>query len=776
MKRVVTAIVAATAALLMTVVATVNAGPSLGFEPNHGQFHAQFEYRWRGAGIDVYLDGDGAAFVLSPEQCGVASKVVRLRPICASEVATLRAKRPLRARLNYLRGDDSTTWLRDLRTYGEVVYDDVFPGIDLLFRVDGAVPLEYDFVVRPGADAGRVAFTLSGAEAIELGPDGSLELLVGGGELSQHRPIAYQMIAGARSPVSVAYRLEADGAIGFDVGPYDEALELVIDPVVSYTTYLGGSAWDLASGIAVDGAGAVYLTGESDSDDFPAPGPSPAPAGPTDAFVAKLDPMASALEYVTFIGGSLSDLGCRIDVDASGGVVVTGVTDSTDFPTVAPAQSGFAGGRDAFVVSLDPSGSTIVYSTYLGGTGEDVGLNVALDPAGDAIVVGLTQSPDFPMLRPFQGAYGGVEDGFVSRFSSAGQLEWSTFLGGGEADSVLDVAIDPGGALLLVGDTQSSDFPTQLPLQPAGGAGDAFVSKMRPDGSGLIYSTYLGGTDWDSGQGIAVDASGDAYVTGFTWSTDFPLRAPVQATLLEGDAFVTKLSSAGDAMVYSTYLGGMYEDQATAIGVDADGSAYVSGWTDSEDFPLASPIQPIFSGVFDLFATKLTPAGDAWDWSTYLGGSDFEDSYDATVGGDGSLYIVGSSWSVDVPTTVGVVQPLPADPASFLPDGVVIKLEPSGVRLVEVTQLMAVRAPSSADVHLEWQPVVSADGYNVWRTDDKTLIRDAREPGAPPVIEAVAGCRPAAVAACTDVGAVADVTRPLLFYQIRAVRDGLEGP
>jgi hypothetical protein len=382
-----------------------------------------------------------------------------------------------------------------------------------------------------------------------------------------------------------------------------------------YSTYLGGSADDGGNGIAVDGAGNAYVTGTTVSTDFPTANPLQATcAGISDAFVTKLNAAGNALVYSTYLGGSRYDVGNGIAVDGAGNAYVTGFTDSTNFPTANALQATFGGGvngEDAFVAKLNATGHALVYSTYLGGS-DDEGNGIAVDGSGNAYITGRTLLSTFPTANSLQATFGGgFADAFVSKLNAAGNaLVYSTFLGGSGDEAGKGIAVDGAGNAYVTGFTSSTDFPTTNPLQATSGGGvygeDAFVAKLNATGNALVYSTYLGGSGDDFGDGIAVDGAGNAYVTGSTDSTDFPTANPLQATCAGvSDAFVTKLNAAGNALVYSTYLGGSDGDGGDGIAVDGAGNAYVTGFTSSTDFPTANPLQATYAGVSDVFVTKV---------------------------------------------------------------------------------------------------------------------------------------------------------------------------
>jgi hypothetical protein len=538
--------------------------------------------------------------------------------------------------------------------------------------------LEFDFLVAPGANPAPISFHLTGAQGMKTDDSGNLVISSAAGEVLLHKPVAYQEQQGARQAVDARFLLKSGNKVSFELGDYDRSRELVIDPSVSYeySTYLGGTDDDEGYAIAFDSSGNAYVTGQTASSNFPDVG-GVAPNtlhGTANVFVTKIAPSGSSLIYSTYVGGSSSDSGNGIAVDASGDAFVAGGTSSSNFPTTSGAfqtKLGTGATGNAFVFELSADGSTLTYCTYLGGSGNDVALGIALDSAGNAYPVGETSSTDFPTSpNPLQGYVAGSKaSGFVTKLNSLGTaLVYSTYLGGSSAgDFAGAVALDSSDNVYVTGQTFSSSFPTTTGAfqtkcgSCSGGDSDAFVTKLSPTGSALVYSTFLGGSGTDIGDGIAVDSSGSAYVTGLTGSTDFPLQSALQAALGGADdAFVTKLNPAGSALVYSTFLGGSQPDGAVTFGasiaVDSSGYAYLTGQTSSTDFPLQSALQSTYGGgSTDAFVSEINSTGSALAFSTYLGGSQDEDdsgSYGAiavdSVGAN--IYVTGSTLSINFPT------------------------------------------------------------------------------------------------------------------------------
>jgi uncharacterized repeat protein (TIGR01451 family) len=556
------------------------------------------------------------------------SSVVRLRFEGANPTPEVVGADRLPGTVNYFLGDDPNQWYTNLPTYGGIIYRDLYRGIDLHYA--GAMGtaghmslLKGTYTVAPGADPTRIRWRYAGAASVRLDqvtgnllielpssniiPDSQSQLI-------ERAPVAWQSINGRRVPVSARYALAADGSIGFVLGRYDPVYPLTLDPALTYSTYLGGSGYDYGYDIALDAHGNTYVVGYTNSVDFPTLNPAQPDfgggLGAGDVFVVKLDPTGSNLVYATYLGGRGNDRGLGIALDADGNAYVTGDTTSIDFPTQNPIQPISGGGGpfegDAFVAKLDATGSGLVYATYLGGIGDEIGYDIALDAGGKAYVAGYTSSTNFPIAN----------------------------------------AVQPDPA-----------FPQGLNI-----LGDAFVTTII-SASGVYtwgYSTYLGGTDWDEAHGIAVDALGNAYVTGNTRSMDFPTMKPVQpvfggGSFNRGDAFVTQIISASEVYTwgYSTYLGGTGSDTGYGIALDGSGNTYVIGETASTDFPTANPFQAANAGEQDVFVTKVISASGVytWDYSTYLGGDGTDIGRDITVDADGNAYLTGYAFSANFPTT-----------------------------------------------------------------------------------------------------------------------------
>ncbi|HKS95148.1 MAG TPA: SBBP repeat-containing protein, partial [Terriglobia bacterium] len=592
---------------------------------------------------------------------------------------------------NYFAGNNADEWRTHIPNYARVEYQHVYPGIDLIYYGNQG-QIESDFVVAPGADPGAIRLRIEGGSSIRIDERGDLELGIAGGAVRLEHPRVYQHRGGMAHAVPGKFTLEGDHQVGFQVGAYDRRSPLVIDPVVVYATYLGGTSNNLAEGVAVDSSGNAYLTGQTLAVNFPiANAIQKGLVAGADAFVTKFNAQGSALAYSTYLGGTLADNATSIAVDDSGNAYVTGSTLSADFPlknaiqaTCLGCTSGLA---DVFVTKISADGSALVYSTFLGGTKGNTPGAIAADSSGSAYVIGTTTSVDFPLASAIQGALKGSSDAFVTKFNSSGsQLVYSTFLGGTSTENGQWIAVDSTGNAYVTGTTSSTDFPVVTPAIQgscrACGSGKTspWVAEINAAGSALVYSTFLGGTGGsDASQGIAVDGAGNAYVTGQATSKDFPLANAFQSALKgASDAFVTKINAGGSSLLYSTYLGGTNAENAVhgSIAVDEFGNAYLTGDTKSPDFPLVNQVQRSLLGADDAFVAVFNSTGSALFFSSYLGGTGSDEGRGIAVDNSGNAYIMGSTNSLNFPVTAGVFQPACNACSSTVTDAFLAKLSP----------------------------------------------------------------------------------------------------
>ena len=685
----------------------------LHFEPNQGQTDEPVKFLARGAGYQMFLTSTEAVMVLrqpdekpsaiSRQRSGKQSlidpkldtrhselqSVVRMKLVGANPDAEVSGLDQLPGKVNYFIGNDPKKWRTNIPTYGKVKYHNVYPGVDLVYYGNQR-QLEYDFVVAPGSDPKAIKLAFDGADKFER--DGSdLVIRTASGSLRMHKPLVYQEVAGVKKEISAAFVLNPIenpklASVGFQVASYDGSRPLVIDPVLSYSTYLGGGGSEFdTGGVTVDCAGNAYVTGGTISPDFPTANPVPAAhGGGADIFVAKLNSIGSELIYSTYVGGSGNEYypALRpITVDSTGNVYITGSTTSADFPVTPGAfQAAFAGGgSDAFVTKLTATGDSLVYSTYLGGgragrlccAASDLGTAVAVDLDGNAYVVGFTDADDFPVTAGvFQVAPGGGgSDGFITKLNATGStLVYSSFIGGGSSDHPTTVAVDLTGNAYVSGSTGSANFPTTAgSYQTAygGGENDVFITKINAQGAALLYSTFLGGSDRDDVLSMHLDDLGNVYVAGRSGASDmalignFPITEGAFQTVARGriEGFVAKLNASRNNLVYSTYLGGSGSESLNGLAVDSLGQAYIAGSTDSADFPTQSPLQ-FYSGGNDAFVVKLNATGSALVYSTYLGGSSGDSAFSIALDCLGNAYVVGLTNSANFPTTGGAFQPV----------------------------------------------------------------------------------------------------------------------
>jgi len=600
------------------------------FEANRGQAPGDVRFVARGSGFRLLLTSSEAIIVPDPAPATgpAAPAPASVRPSLPGGMATssrtirmtfpgakpgrLVPESPLPGTVNYLRGPSPADWLTGIPTWAGIRWRDAWPGVDVVFSSrDGR--LCYDFVLAPGASPGRIRIAFEGAAGVAVDPAGELAITTASGVLRHQRPLVYQQTPAGREPLAGRFcpaPAPARGgdapAIGFEAEWKHPELALVIDPTMVYSSFLGGSDGDAGFGVAVDNQGFIYLAGDTYSADFPLQNPYDASQGGSlDLFVAKLTPDGQELVYCTFLGGSGRD---SLDVTASGGgfaidgsgqVHLAGITESSNFPQANAYDPWYGGQGDAFVTKLNAAGNGLVFSTYLGGSGVDAAGALSLDPTGNMYGCGQTGSTNFPVLSAYQSSRKGSKDAFAAKFSPAGQL---------------------------------------------------------------AYATYLGGGGDDVGYGIDVDGGGQAYVTGMTKSGDFPITAGAWQPSRPGleDAFVTKLNAAGNGLVYSTYLGGSYNDQGFSILVNSAGEAYVMGSTVSLNFPTTSgACFPAHRGLTDVFITRLNGSGSAPVYSTYFGGYGVDYAFGMALGGDGCLHLTGQTGSTNFPD----FRPLP-----YLPD------------------------------------------------------------------------------------------------------------
>ncbi|MGA8677168.1 MAG: SBBP repeat-containing protein [Candidatus Acidiferrales bacterium] len=707
----------------------------LAFEENQGQTSPQVRFLSRGGGYELFLTSQEVVLGLRQPMStrtarrdravrlrvdGKTSEVekvgyLRMRLKGANQTLEIAGAGRLPGRVNYFIGNDPKKWQIDVPAYSEVRYHGVYPGVDLVFYGNQRV-LEYDFIVAPGADPELIALDVEGAQKLQINSKGNVAMRVGAGEVELQKPAVYQEKDGERREIAGNYLITNDHEVRFSIAGYDHTRPLTIDPVLTYSTYIGGEALDFATGIALDAAGDAYIAGSTTSTKFPSMNPV-SPTAPLDlslgtAFVSELNPAGTALLYSTYLGGSgntvLGEGANAIAVDGSGNIYVTGFTGSSDFPlSTSPFQStppaSVTSAGAAFVTKLAPSASglaQLAYSSYLGGNVLDSGQGIAVDGSGNAFVVGVTQSSNFPTqgTQIIPGPTNPAGNAFLTKInttaSGTASLVYSTLLGGtsaassfvGFGDIAFAVALN-GADAYVVGGTSATNFPTTGTAivgsagcganNGSGSGGSAFISVIDTTAQALTYSHCLSGNAAEVALGVnlgpGVPAAANAtiaYITGVTDSSNFPVTPnsiPPAGTVTFGVAFVSLVDTSSGTLQYSTFLGGTGGDDGFAIGSDSQGNAYVTGITNSTDFPITQGalIETNSNPTYGVaFVTKVSPNGQgAADlvYSTFFGGQTANSLSTPDLGqgiavAGTNAYITGEMSSPDMPVTSGVFQ------------------------------------------------------------------------------------------------------------------------
>ena len=637
----------------------------LSFVANHGQSDKNVQFIARGSGYSLGLAP--TTFTLAVGNSRSRASVLQATLLGSNAAANLTGLEQQITKTNYFIGRDPRKWQTNVPNYAKVKYSGVYPGVDLVFYGNQSV-IEYDFTVAPGTDPNVIALGFEGVSNLRVDEQGDLLLRTDAGEIRQSKPVVYQQIDNGKQMVPASYRIKGKNQIAFQIANYDRSKPLVIDPTLAFSTFLGGSGMDRGDGIAVDASGNAYITGNTFSSNFPVtPGAfqtQKAGIGESDAFVTKMNATGTALIYSTYFGGSNRDAGNDIALDSAGNAYITGLTDSSDLPTTPGAfrtSPVLSDEFDSFAMKLNATGTALVYSTYVGPISAS---GIAVDAAGNAYLTGQANADHPTTPGAFQTTPGGSSDAFVTKLNSTGTaLVYSTFLGGSGFDFGSEIAIDSAGNAYVTGQAQVGFPVTAGAFQTVfNGGSDAFVTKLNSTGTALIYSTFLGGGGTDNGVGVAINAAGNAYVTGVTDSSNFPVTAGAfQGSKAAGqDAFVAELNVAGNALAYSTFLGGDGNDFGNDIAVDTAGNASVAGLTGSTDFPTtADAIQSAYAGNNDGFVTRVNASGTALVFSSYFGGSNGDSAFALALDAAGSIYLTGqTSSSSDFPTTPGAFQTL----------------------------------------------------------------------------------------------------------------------
>lgn len=668
------------------------------FEPNVGQADETFRFVARGKGYSLLLTDTGNVLSLKKDVPGGApiTTAVGMHILGASSTS-LAGTILTKAKTNYLVGNDPSQWRTDIPNYAKVRAERVLPGIDAVYY-GNEQQLEYDFVVSPGYDPDSIRLAFDGPNDAEIDREtGDLVFKTGAGAIRHLKPIAYQETETGRLEVAATYRLvrrDNDFVVSFEVSDYDRSRELVIDPILSYGSYIGGNAFDEGRSITVDPEGNAYVVGTAASLDFPTtPGviKETNPASTTnvqwyDAFVAKIDPTGTELIFSTYYGGrNGSEIATGVALDGSGNVLITGTTMANDLPVLNAYQSAFGGTDDAFAAKINPAGTSIIYSTYLGGRSTDLGGRIVVNRAtGDTVFAGTTSSGNFPttpgaykpqLCDNTPGSCNGVfyNGSYLVKLSASGNAIYSTLFDA----NILDVTLDSSDNATFGGSVSGTNLAaTAGAFQPANSGGiDGFIAKLDPTGSTLVFGSYLGGgLQSDTVKGIVLDAADNIYVSGQTQNVGFPTTAGAFDQTFNGgeDGFATKLNAAGSSLVFSTFIGGQAKDQPSSIGLGSNNDVFVAGETlSTSTFPLKNSLNGTAGSIF---LTRFNSEGSSLIYSTLLG---VGGAYDLAVDGADNAFITGHTKGVLV--TPDSFQPIwNNDPANITDkDGFVLKIAPA---------------------------------------------------------------------------------------------------
>ncbi len=549
-----------------------------------------------------------------------------------------------------------------LQDYAAVRYREIYPGIDWVWHFSGD-DLEFDLHLQPGADPDAIAIRFTGAKAIRIETNGDLAMETSAGVVRYRRPEAWQQANGRRLSVPVSFHLEA-GILRFTVGRHDSSLPLIIDPTIQFSTYLGGSGWDGTYAVATDAQGNIYATGATASNNFPG---STGARQEQDVFITKMSPNGTSVVFTVILSSTGNDAGYGIALDSGGNIWVAGIAGGPDFPVTSNAlQSQSAGGQDAFIARLNPSGS-LTYSTYFGGSGTDAATGLALDSSGNAYVAGYTSSVNFPATAgvPQRTYGGGYYDAFLMKIAASGSLVYATLLGGTGDDVVNAVAVDQNGNAWVAGSTDSPSLPVYHAIQTTlSGTTNILLASLNSAGTAWNVLTYLGGSVGDIAYAITLDSSANVYLAGTTVSQNFPVTTGAFQTTSHGgyDAFALKLVPGAGSIVFSTLLGGSANDTATGIAVDGSGNVWLAGYTGSVDFPVAGSPATAFHGENDAFLAEINSSGASLASSLLLGGGLDDRAEALSLIPSGRVVIAGFTGSTNFPTTAGVLQPTSPGP------------------------------------------------------------------------------------------------------------------
>ena len=640
----------------------------LTFTQNDGQWASQIKYRTDAPGATVWLAADGAYYQFfqgdldnEPENQSLGSipevmcLMVKATFVGASSNTTISGENETDYRSNYFFGSNPQRWQTDVPGYESVVYSQVYPGIDLKYYGDGH-QLEYDFILQPGADPTMIRIAYEGNCDLLVNDNGELVVTTAYGAITEARPYVYQVIDDEVQVVDGSYQLVSENTFGFEIDwdDYDPNYSLIIDPVLTYSTYLGGTGADYLWGLDIDDEGNAYVAGLTNSADFPTVNALQEEfAGTFDLFLSKLCLTGDTLLWSTYLGGNGREENPRLKVDGEGNIILSGRVFSLDFPMVNAYMNTLQGFSDAFVTKFNPEGNQIIFSSYLGGSADDCTTGMDVDTDGNIYLCGYTESVDFPTFEAFNSEQLGVSDAFVTILDVSGSyLIFSSFLGGGQDETPRGIKVDNDGCVYVCGETTSNDFPILHAIDSTqDGFGDGFVTKFAAGCQSLVFSTYMGGTDDDGCTGIGIDSGKCVYVSGYTMSSDLPVVNAYQDYHAGGgtDIFLSKFNYSGDSLLYSTYLGGSDLDFCYGIAVSPTRDVFVAGGTYSVDFPTQAALFETYINKTDAFITRFDASGEMLSFSTFFNGSYDETIRTVVVDDDNNAWVVGYTVSDDLP-------------------------------------------------------------------------------------------------------------------------------
>ncbi len=648
----------------------------LGFVPNEGQWPSSVLYRAETPGFAVWVTRDGLRYQFS-RPVGSAEEndvpIDHLSPRSARPVehytvdvtfsgstglSIASGQQMLEKRVNFILGSDPSLWKSNLPSYAQVVIPGLYAGIDLLLSSANG-HLQYDFVVAPGADFSKIKVQYDGAENLRVGSSGELLLSTPWGEIIEQPPVSYQTNpeSGEKVEIKTHYQQLGESSFGFTLlDGYDFEQPLLIDPIVSYSSYIGGSSDDGGLDIEALADQTAILVGYTASNNFPKLlGLDTSYNGaPNDIFVSKISATGNSFVYSSYIGGSLDDVATSVTSDGSGNIYITGYTTSTNFPTVSPIDGSHNTDWDIFVLKLNATGSALNFSTYIGGSNKDRGDEIILDNLGNLYLTGFTRSTNFPVTASaYDTSANGSWDAFALKINAAGSsITYATYLGGSVDDFGYALAVDTAGNCFVAGQTSSTDFPTASAYQAAtGGSVDGFFTKLAASGSSLVFSSYFGGNQGDWIEALQLDPLNKVYLCGVASSTNFPIVGAYDNSYNGGggDCFASRLSASGLALQFSTFIGGTGFDRPTAMILDDTLRINLVGYTQSNDYPTMNAIDGSPDST-DVIITRLSPTGNALQFSTYLGGTAIDYAYSVDfLASEQTLYLTGTTNSINYP-------------------------------------------------------------------------------------------------------------------------------